>query len=109
MASYKSRIPQFTAALAPRVDDLVEDVAEVIAMGARRRVAVDTGELLSKIHVRRSGMGEFMVVAGDRETFYGHLVENGTTHSPAQPFMVPAAEDARSVVPKMGRVALRNR
>lgn len=108
-SSYRSRIPQFTRTLSPKVDELVEDVAEVVAQGARRRVAVDTGELRSKIHVRRSGTGEFSVVAGDRDTFYGHLVEHGTTHSPAQPFMVPAAEDARSVVPKLGRIALGGR
>ena len=32
------------------------------------------------------------VVAGDRDHFYGHMVEFGSTRAPAHPFLVPSVE-----------------
>jgi hypothetical protein len=49
-----------------------------------------------------------MVVAGDDDVFYGHMVEHGTTHSAPHPFRVPAAEEARDPVRNLFVASLRN-
>jgi HK97 gp10 family phage protein len=106
-ATLKSRLPMITAQLRPRVSAAVKEAAETIAVGAKERVHVDSGDLRDSIHVERTGAAEYSVIAGDENVFYGHLEEFGTSHSPPHPFLVPAAEAGRSVAAGLVTAALR--
>ena len=39
--------------------------------------------------------GEYAVIAGDFDAFYGHIVEHGSTQNPPHPFLIPAFEAVR--------------
>jgi HK97 gp10 family phage protein len=106
-ASLKNRFPEIMVELRPRVNAAVREAAVVIQENAQERVPIDQGDLYEAIHVETVGAGEFSVVAGDDDVFYGHLVENGTTHSPARPFLVPAAEAGRFSAEALVTAALR--
>jgi HK97 gp10 family phage protein len=98
----KSGIPALISSLDDKTLDAVEEVAERIVEGAQERVPVDSGELRDAIHVESDReRKEVRVVAGDNDAFYGHLVEYGTTHTPARPFLTPAFEVEK---PKLGEV-----
>lgn len=103
----KNRLPIIAAELRPHVEAAVALGAERISQSAKDRVPVHTGRLRNAIHVDRRGHGEYRVVAGDHEAFYGHLVEFGTNRAPAQPFLVPAAEENRRSVEALVTTALR--
>ena len=106
----KSRIPEIVLELALKLDAVGEATAESIADGARARVPVGApdGHLKDAIRVKEGqGVGEFQVLAGDGDTFYGHIVEHGSVHSAPRPFLVPAAEEARAKINTLARAALR--
>lgn len=105
----KSRIPLIAAELNAKVDTAVATGALAVAAHARARVPVGAPDvhLRDAIHVERTGVAEYSVVAGDNEVWYGHLVEWGTSHSAPRPFMVPAAEDGRDEVVGLVVAALR--
>jgi HK97 gp10 family phage protein len=90
--SLESQLKRIAEELEPEVREALHNGAEQIAEAARVRVPVDTGHLREAIHVTVEREG-FHVVAGDKEAFYGHMVEHGTTHSPPHPFLVPAFEE----------------
>lgn len=102
----KSRFPQIARELKPKVDLAVRKAAGEIARGAKQRVPVRTGQLREAIHVERTGVAEYRVLGGDHDAWYGHLVEFGTVHSDAKPFLVPAAEAAREPLEHAVREAL---
>jgi HK97 gp10 family phage protein len=76
----------------------VRDAARAIAEDARANAPVDTGKLRSEIKAKRQSQGHWFVDCGD--AWYAHLVEMGTTHSAAQPFLVPASEREGARLPK---------
>lgn len=102
----KSRFPQIVAELNPRMDIATKTTAEAIAEDAKSRAPALTGALRDAIHVERSKLAEYRVVAGNTEVFYGHMVEHGTSHSPPHPFLVPAAEAQRPALESAARAAL---
>lgn len=105
-ASY-SRFEEIAIELPERVAKVAERGAELVADGARERVPVRTGRLHDAIHVEEAEQeGEFVVLGGDNEAWYGHLVEFGTAHSTAHPFMVPAAEAVSGELNAIGREEL---
>jgi len=98
----KTRIPAIAAGLRPAVRDGVRQGAEIVVHRAALRVHVDNGDLRDAIHLERGG-GGYYVVAGGRtpsgvDVFWGNFVENGTSHSPPYPFLVPALEESRDDV-----------
>jgi HK97 gp10 family phage protein len=112
----KSRIPQIIAELSDKALDAVTDLALEIAEDARERVPVDSGQLRDAIHVEvvndsREGRNQYgtwtkteqavSIVAGDTDTFYGHIVENGGVNTPARPFLIPAFEQKKQ---KLGEI-----
>ena len=103
--SYQSRIPRIALELVPRLELAVEAAAKEIASAARDRVPVLSNRLHDAIHVEHDGL-EASVVAGDKQVFYGHIVEHGSVHSPAEPFLVPAFEESREPVMKTLKHAL---
>lgn len=111
-----NRLPQIAATLPRRVQASVKAGAELIAEEARHRVpdAPPLGEgLVDAIHVEytrrkagEGGGGGYLVVAGDEDVFYGHLVEFGTVRSAPHPFLLPAAEAKREEVVGLVNAAL---
>lgn len=91
-----SRIPEIMAELA-EVKDSLDEPIERVAQGARERVPVETGTLRDAIHTEETKDG-YGVIAGDTDAFYGHMVEFGTTHSAAHPFLLPAFEAERDSI-----------
>lgn len=106
--SLKSRFPEIEAELKPKVDLAVREAAHLIAESAKGRVPVATGRLRASIHVDRQGPLHYSVIAGDADVFYGHMVEHGTTNTPARPFMVPAVEEHRTTAVALVGKALRS-
>lgn len=104
--SWKSRLPEIEVELPVLLDAVAKAVAEQIAEGAKERVPVDTGKLRDAIHVDHDGPGSYNVVAGDSSAFYGHIVEHGGVRQGARPFMVPAAEQTKPLVPAIGKAVL---
>lgn len=105
--TYSSRLPKIEAELAAMRDMLPRQAAEIIKRKAKDRVAVDTGRLQAAIHIEKEGVGEYAVVAGDNEAFYGHIVEHGGAHTPARPFLVPALEESLEELAALTAAALR--
>lgn len=70
----------------------VQATAEHIAEDAASRAPVDTGELRDSIHVEGRGMASVIVADAGHAAY----VEYGTSRSPAQPYLHPAVEAARS-------------
>lgn len=93
-ATLKSRIPLIIGELDDKLLEAVQELAQRISEGAQDRVPVATGRLRSAIHVETDGE-RVAVVAGDSETFYGHIVENGGVNHAPHPFLVPAFEAER--------------
>jgi len=75
----------------PKVQSRLEQIAEGGAAGARRRVAVDTGHLRSRIKVTSGpGFARWGVDGVD----YAIPQEYGTWKMKAHPFMRPSVNDA---------------
>ena len=117
-ATLKSRFPQIIAGLDPRVNAATRMGAELIAARAKARVpdAPPIGRgLVSAIHVESTEEayagagteGGYLVMAGDQEHFYGHMLEFGTVKMGAQPFLIPAAEESRAEVAGLVSAALK--
>lgn len=91
VAKLESRLPAIIAELPSEVDDALKEGADAIVEGAAERVPVDSGALRDAIHVEDTE-GGYLVVAGDTEAFYGHIVEHGGVNTPPRPFLIPAYE-----------------
>ena len=83
------------------------DVARMIRTEAKQNVPVRSGTLKKAIKVkpRRGKPGEsrtsVFVETGRKaknDGFYWHMIERGTEHSPAQPFLRPAFHTVRNKV-----------
>lgn len=108
----KSRLPQISRELPMRVNRVLEVGAHEIADSAKSRVPFKTGRLHDAIHVEDRGAQSWAVVAGDRDkdVFYGHMVEFGTTGdtgTPAQPFLIPAVEANKAAIKAAVTLALK--
>lgn len=97
------------AELDPKVGAAVGAGAELIAEDAARRVAVgpDPHHIRDDIHVERTGLAEYAVIAGRAETFYGHILEHGGATQAPRPFLVPAAEAGRAPTVALVAASLR--
>lgn len=106
---FRSRLPRIIAELEPALDEAMATAALMVAEQAKMRVPVETGRLRAAIHVERTGPAKYAVVAGDSEhnVFYGHIVEHGGVHQPAQPFLIPALEASRNDAKAIASEALR--
>lgn len=106
MAILESRFPQIIVEIPALVDRALETGAKSIVEAAQARVPVATGDLRASIHAEREG-SDWAVVAGNSQVFYGHLVEFGTSQTPARPFLTPAAEEQMPVVTALVGKALK--
>lgn len=117
-ATLKSRFPQIIAGLDPRVNAAVKAGAELVAARAKARVpdAPPIGQgLVEAIHVESTETawagagteGGQLVIAGDREHFYGHMIEFGTSKMAPRPFLIPALEESKGEVISLASAALK--
>ena len=104
----KSRFPVIIAELGPRMNAVAREGAELIAQRAKQRVPVGAPEvhLRDAIHVEDEKRGSYLVVAGDTDAWYGHLVEFGTTHSAPRPFLLPSFEESTDEIAALAQVAV---
>lgn len=95
--------------------DRLEEVGNVIASEARRRVPVGKSRPASKggkewtareagslrrsirvIKMDKGGTRKILVYAGSKKAFYARFVEYGTVKMPARPFLRPALNTSKS-------------
>jgi HK97 gp10 family phage protein len=106
--AWRSKLPLIAAEIPVKLDATAAAGAEMIAAAAQDRVPVRTGALRDAIHVERTGVAEYEVIAGNAQVFYGHIVEHGGAYTPARPFMTPALEASKPEILKAARIALRS-
>ncbi|MFK7695402.1 HK97-gp10 family putative phage morphogenesis protein [Paenibacillus sp. HJGM_3] len=87
------------------VRKVVKTSATRIRKAAQTRIRVDTGKMKKTIRVKYSSDG-LSAEIGPNSPF-AHLVEFGTTHSPAYPFMTPTAEEQKPLYVKDMEAALK--
>lgn len=104
--TYTSRLPEIQVELVAQINTVANAVADKVAQRARERVPIDTGQLQEAIHVEHVGLGQYSVVAGDDDAFYGNLVEHGSADTGPRPFLIPSLEATRAEVPRLGANAL---
>ncbi len=105
-ATLKSRLPMIAAELRPRVDAAVRAGAELVSTRASEKApdAPPLGVgLVEAIHVEDGGADGYYVMTD----WKGHLLEFGTSHSAAQPFLIPALEESQVEVAAGVTAALR--
>lgn len=112
MARDFDRLPEIIRELETEVEKAVrEAVEELVVPTAKALVPKDEGYLAEAIHTELALEGLYVVaggrVAGDRDVFYGHMVEHGTTHSAPRPFLVPALEMHRQAIVERAAEAVR--
>lgn len=107
-ASLKSRLPFIAVELPAKVDAAVGLAAEAIAESAKAKVALgdDPHHIRDDIHVERVGVAEYSVIAGKEETFYGHILEHGSSKMAPRPFLVPALEENEDTAVHLVQAAL---
>ena len=92
--------------LADRVAGVTEQAVAEFAADVEKHmkgvVPVDTGKLRDSIKTEKVGNG---YTVGPRGVEYAGYVENGTSRSPAQPYVAPTIQWARQEAPK--RIARR--
>lgn len=89
----KSRIPQYVRDVDARRTVAVAETANEVRDGARDRIAVRSGEARDSIETESMGPAKARVVV---RAFYGQFLEHGTVKMAPRPFLLPAAEAARS-------------
>lgn len=102
----RNHIGRIARNIKPAVEEAIRDGAEIVVGRAKLRAPVETGALKAAIHSELTHNG-YEVVAGNHDVFYGHLVEHGTHHSAAQPFLVPALEESRKDIIAIAKAKLR--
>jgi HK97 gp10 family phage protein len=80
----------------------ISDFADDVVVHMKGIVPVDTGELKGSIKKEKQGKG---YTVGPRGVDYAEFVENGTSRSPAQPYVAPTIQWAKANGPK--RIARR--
>ena len=101
-ATLKSRIPQINASLKPRVDAAVHASVERMALGAAERAPQESGDLAESYEARKLPTGSGIYAA-----WYWLFPEFGTSHSAAQPHLIPAVEQERGPMEAEVAAALR--
>jgi HK97 gp10 family phage protein len=109
-----NHIPEVRAAIHAGCAELAESTAHYLEGQAQmlapvlkdplRHPEAIPGFLKFSIHAVRTGVMRFRVVVG---ADYGVYVEYGTRNMPAQPYLRPAAEDAREFMQVQGAMMLR--
>lgn len=102
LSAAKRKLQRAADRLAGITDAAVSEFADDVERHMKGVVPVDTGKLRSSIEKRKSGKG---YTVGPRDVDYAEHVENGTSRSPAQPYVAPTIQWAQANGPK--RIARR--
>lgn len=102
LSAARRKLQRVADRLARVTDAAVSDFADDVERHMKGVVAVDTGTLKESIEKRKEGNG---YTVGPRGVDYAEFVENGTSRSPAQPYVAPTVQWARANGPK--RIARR--
>lgn len=78
----------------------LRDASAVLEAQAKALVPVDTGALMASILAEPTGVLRWRVAANES---YAGFLEWGTTRSPAQPYLMPAALFVHSLIPSILR------
>lgn len=84
----QNRLPGISKRVNNLATDTARESAELTATLAKQMVPVDSGDLKESIRVEQDGDGYVAAPHTDYDIF----VEYGTSDTPAQPYMTPAAE-----------------
>jgi HK97 gp10 family phage protein len=111
LSSFQRRMAAIPKAARQAVQPALAQGAYEIAEAQEALAPEDTGDLVGSIAVTLAGQStppysmpggstlvpesQAMVTVGNSDVRYGHLVEYGTTHAPAQPFFWPGFRLAR--------------
>ena len=93
----KRRLQQLADKLAGVTDEAISSFADDVVVHMKGVVPVDTGKLKGSIEKKKEGTG---YTVGPRGVEYAAYVENGTSRSPAQPYVAPTVQWARANGPK---------
>lgn len=102
LSSAKRRLQRIADRLAGVTEEAVAEFAADVETHMKGVVPVDTGKLRDSIEAKKEGTG---YTVGPRGVEYAEFVENGTSRSPAQPYVAPTIQWARQNGPK--RIARR--
>lgn len=98
----QDRLNRIADRLAGATEDAIFDFADEVVDHMKGVVPVDTGRLRDSISKKKEGDS---VTVGPRGVEYAEYVENGTSRSPAQPYVAPTIQWVRQNGPS--RIARR--
>lgn len=98
----QQRLNRIADRIAGVTQDAIEEFADEVVEHMKGVVPVDTGKLRDSISAEQQGEGW---TVGPRGVEYAEYVENGTSRSPAQPYVAPTLAWAKQEGPK--RIARR--
>ena len=98
----QQRLSRLADRIAGVTDEAISEFADEVTIHMQGVVPVDTGKLKGSISKKKEGNG---YTVGPRGVEYAEYVENGTSRSPAQPYVAPTVQWARANGPK--RIAQR--
>ncbi|QKY79501.1 hypothetical protein SEA_PHTOWN_18 [Streptomyces phage PHTowN] len=98
----QQRLRRLSDRLAGVTDEAISEFADDVTNHMKGVVPVDTGRLRDSISKEKAGDS---YTVGPRGVEYAEYVENGTSRSPAQPYVAPTIQWARANGPK--RIARR--
>lgn len=99
MARFKytnAKLIAYQQSLPDRGNRTVQKAGQLWERSAKRRAAVDTGEMRDKIHFEMNGNGQGTLHA---DADHSGFIEFGTYKMSAQPYFIPAAEEVRQAFP----------
>lgn len=102
LSSAQKRLQALADKIAGVTNEAISDFADEVETHMKGIVPVDTGKLKESIKKEQAGTG---YTVGPRGVDYASYVENGTSRSPAQPYVAPTVQWARANGPK--RIARR--
>lgn len=92
----RRRLEELADRIAGATEKAVDEFADEVVDHMQGVVPVDTGKLRMSIKKEREGN---RVTVGPRGVDYAEHVENGTSRSPAQPYVAPTMQWAQQVGP----------
>lgn len=98
----RRRLDRLADRIAGATEEAINEFADDVVVHMKGLVPVDTGRLKESIEKKKEGD---KVTVGPRGVEYAAFVENGTSRSPAQPYVAPTIQWAQQVGPR--RIARR--
>lgn len=102
LSAAQQRLNRLADRIAGATEEAISDFADEVVDHMKGVVPVDTGKLRDSISKKVDGL---KVTVGPRGVEYASYVENGTSRSPAQPYVAPTVQWVRANGP--ARIARR--